>query len=290
MPPATMLSAQLRASLLLAFLSCLVCIGLSLIPGISSLSPLLKHASPPEKALYSLSLLTPRANDLDTSDPNWLGFPLSELTSRTDAELGPKGKLALAGKKMLCLMSAPASSPLVPQSIYQFPSEMLEHGYYNFQSIGTFDLSEKRDSEYFSSKLGIHTEKEFWIMNSATHNQRSQWKQTGALFANPMNVKDGVIIAEMNFGPDNENNENNLGLRPEEIVPLKRWSDVAGLQWMASVAAAGEEGAVPPRRIQHIIRHNIVMPEMEPNLRLITGRNDPKELAKVRFSLLVSGC
>ncbi|USW59333.1 hypothetical protein Slin15195_G126520 [Septoria linicola] len=252
-----MLPARLRASLLFAILTCLVCIGLYLHPSISSSSigPSTRHVSPPEEALRTLNLLTPRANDLDSSDANWLGFPVSELSSRTNAELGPKGKLALVGKKMLCLMSAPASSPLVPQSIYQSPSAMLEHGYHNFQSVGTFELSAKREVEYFSSELAIHTEKEFWIKNSANHNQRSQWPQTGALFENLVNIREGVLIAEMNFGPDNENEENDLGLRPDQIVPLKRWSDVAGLQWIASVAAERPMG-------------------------LITGVTDPEELGE----------
>ncbi|KAI5361537.1 hypothetical protein Slin14017_G082700 [Septoria linicola] len=277
-----MLPARLRASLLFAILTCLVCIGLYLHPSISSSSigPSTRHVSPPEEALRTLNLLTPRANDLDSSDANWLGFPVSELSSRTNAELGPKGKLALVGKKMLCLMSAPASSPLVPQSIYQSPSAMLEHGYHNFQSVGTFELSAKREVEYFSSELGIHTEKEFWIKNSANHNRRSQWPQTGALFENLVNVREGVLIAEMNFEPDNENEENDLGLRPDQIVPLKRWSDVAGLQWIASVTAAGEGNVVTPRRIEHIIRHNIVMTAMEKPMGLITGVTDPEELGE----------
>lgn len=216
---------------------------------------------------------------VDNEDEDWLGFPKSELGSRKGSRLGEKGQLAVTGWDMLCkLMERPGSTENIPATPYTQYSDIKKYGY---TDISTSDFRDPTDAVDFSrySTIGLSKTDKDWKESSLKHtDSTSRYPATGAIFECLMNVKYGAIIALNSQGPDHKNQEKRLGLRPDQIVPLKRWSDITWLEYAHLVQGAQKDTVAP---LQHVISHHITTKETQQRLQLITGMQSPDQLGQV---------
>ncbi|PPJ52496.1 hypothetical protein CBER1_10713 [Cercospora berteroae] len=264
-----------RVAALLLLVAITVCL-LLLSPSTNDIDVAVNERNPDVDPLKHLSShLLPR---VDNEDKDWLGYPQEELNSRTGSRLGEKGQLAITGWGMLCkLMERPGPTENIPATPYTQYSDIKKYGY---TDMSTSDFRDPTDTVDFSrySMIGLSKADRDWKESSLKHSEStSRYPATGAVFECLMNVKYGAIIALDSQGPDHKNQEKRLGLRPDQIVPLKRWSDISWLEYDHLVQAAGKANVAP---LQHVISHHITTKETQQRLKLVTGMQTPDQLGQ----------
>ncbi|CAK1364153.1 hypothetical protein CB0940_03901 [Cercospora beticola] len=268
----TVRARKTRATTLLLLVACIVILLIATHSKHTSDGDLDRQPSPFDATKQLSSRLLPRVDD---EDEKWLGFPKDELATRTSSSLGAKGKLAKEGWAMLCRMRDPPGSTTIPATPYTEYSDLEKYGYVDEITRDSYYPAEEVEEEQLAA-LGLSEGPKNWKESHVRQiDSTPQYPATGATYQNVLNVKEGAIVAVDNDGPDWFNKEHGLGLKPEQIVPLKHWSDIIWLAYDHQAKRARNANAAP---LEHVIRHQVETPEVQRQLQLITGKAHPDEL------------
>jgi hypothetical protein len=155
------------------------------------------------------------------------------------------------GSTLLCQLYA--SAPTVKGSIWKDPKALEDYGWVETDSEYKWEYNAPdNDIGPALKDLGVSTdafdniEIGYWHQKESKHDGHT-YPATSGFYQNVFNAKDGVIIADSNFGPDYEKKFGNNA----ETVPLKQYSDVVFLAWQKH---AGDR----VRNLKYVFRHKIV--------------------------------
>ena len=178
---------------------------------------------------------------------------------------------AKKGHALLCTMANPSTQ----QSVYTQYSQLAAYGYTpNVKNPSEYARSS--NTEEALRQIGISATPSRWVSMSAFHHQSLQgYPATNAYFVNFANPRQGALIAHSNKNPTamNLNNLDDPIEAPDQIIPLKQWSDVVFLEWREAcrISRGGEEANMG--KLEHVFRENIINTETVAVLRSIVQKD-----------------
>ncbi|CAK1364152.1 hypothetical protein CB0940_03902 [Cercospora beticola] len=209
------------------------------------------------------------------SVPGWYDLSTINLLDNNQ-QLSPRGKLVKEGLIMRCMMIAqigvPGSDEHVPQSDFVVFRDLYEEYGWDPDMSHNKVLGETPfnvDTSWFD-QIGVSADRARWTTMSNYHAGNAEWETTQGQYTNHVNLQDGMIIAASNWSPAYMVENEDLGLTPEQIVPLQRWSDVAWLTYNHWLEFNIQQ-ARPTKLLEHVIRYHIKTPAVKTMLQDITG-------------------
>ncbi|KAI5365815.1 hypothetical protein Slin14017_G034550 [Septoria linicola] len=244
--------------------------------------------------------LTIRASDRNDADPTWLpaemqtymGLPEERIDSLVISEENKK-KLRAARKGLVhfCRMraleeSALLANPAFKPSSTESAAQILDKFGWSPQLNRGATLTGHSLGNALVD-LGISEASTDWFLTIVRHNQPSDGGGTGAYpatnanYNNRLNLRDGVLLAVSNWGPEAMIREMHLPISGAQVVPLQRYSDVV---WLAREKAIVEyrdtlinEGK-SPAKLEHVFRVAIINGETIKVLQMVTAKRMPHEV------------
>lgn len=129
--------------------------------------------------------------------------------------------------------------------------------------------------------LGINSDATSWAEVRVEHCKDSTAPEgrpcisTGAEYQNYYNVKDGVLVATLNYGPEYMARLGNLDT--SKIPPLRQWSDVCFLS-IEEYCRTQAGGAASIQGLQHIFRRDVKNKKTLNVLKAIVEARNPRHL------------
>ena len=204
--------------------------------------------------------------------------------------------LAVAtGSWLFCMMNAPlgvfSSSKLLNYGDlrswgWDIGSNVeVNPGLYNMEDAW-HDLGISRDRSSWTSVFAEHS---FETLYEIPKEGRRTYPNTDAAYDNLFNLSDGAILAESNFSPDYENIRQERDIPANQIIPLKRWSDVVWLIWQRLHTDSDTERDVG--NLQHVFRFSVTNADARARMRGVLSRQSlsmygpPPKWPGLRFSI-----
>ncbi|KAI5365814.1 hypothetical protein Slin14017_G034540 [Septoria linicola] len=247
------------------------------------------------------SSIEKRGNEGNDADRDWWPFMGVEMQLSDDkieqlpyAEV-QKMKLRAASKglRLLCRMKSPVSNPptsndFKPRSGRDAVATLAKHGWESWANHAVTDLDSYGLNAAFGD-LGISRTPKYWTKSTALHGVDTSdalrdYPATYASYDSMFNLRDGVLVAVANCGPEAQIQKPEFShISKDEVVPLRRWSDVVWLHREKVMRDLRQTRSASP--LEHIFRHNIVTSETDALFRLITGRRTPAEWPGVSYPI-----
>ncbi|KAF7193642.1 hypothetical protein HII31_04988 [Pseudocercospora fuligena] len=240
-----------------------------------------------------------QSNDANNGNPTWLPDNTKLLLS--DARIDQlwaenlittdernRLKAAKKGFALLCSMKAStATSPTDPKFLPngdRTSQDILDE--YGWKQINTRNAQDQESKLLFESLtsafdgLGVSNDKNSWIQNTAEHSiTKPGYPATHGKYQNYFDLSDGAMIAASNWSPEMMVLKEDLDIDDDEVVPLRRWSDVV---WNSreDVISINKNQESEVKKIEHVFRHNIASGATQNVIRMVADVTMPEKLGE----------
>lgn len=176
---------------------------------------------------------------------------------------------AKKGHRLVCMMV----NPTTQRSVYQEARELAFYGYMSQVTANDIQPGLGNINEALRG-AGLTDEPTQWFYLNQWHVRDSgDFPSTNAFFQNHASPAQGAIIAFNNKNPEMMNHDSlSRTLDPDQVVPLKQWSDVFFLGWKEACRAS-RGGVANMRRLEHVFRDNVINQGTIEVLRSIVGKD-----------------
>lgn len=182
-------------------------------------------------------------------------------------------RAAKRGFQLLCKMQSNVEDPPTEPDFKPHADKSAERVLQGYGWTSTGSKAVPNIDDYGLKKafvdLQITETPEPWTRGIIAHTtETSYYPPTWASYETLFNLQDGVLVALENWSPESIIEREDLPIAPEDIVPLRHWSDVCFLH--REQAILERSLGISVKNLEHVFRHNITNCETEEILQMVT--------------------